>query len=228
VSRRPGELSPEEREARIAQLRARRRARVRTLAVRSALGIGVLVASLLVALYWLAQTVAGRDVLLAQIIARLPAGSTFTYSSAEGPLAGPLTLRDVHFHLGDIDFTARRVTLDPDLRPLLGKRLRLDTLEVETAVLDIPPGPDQPIELPRWPEVLPQIELPLDIQADALVVDGLRYTSAGQTVVQVSSARGAIDIGDGYVQASALKLRSTLGNFSVDGHYRPGDGYRPT
>lgn len=226
MSRRPGELSPEEREARIAQLRARRRARVRTLAVRSALGIGVLVASLLVALYWLAQTVAGRDVLLAQIIARLPAGSTFTYSSAEGPLAGPLTLRDVHFHLGDIDFTARRVTLDPDLRPLLGKRLRLDTLEVETAVLDIPPGPDQPIELPRWPEVLPQIELPLDIQADALVVDGLRYTSAGQTVVQVSSARGAIDIGDGYVQASALKLRSTLGNFSVDGHYRPGDGYQ--
>lgn len=226
MNRRPDALSPQERQARIAQLRARRRARMRTVALRSALGIGALVIVVLVALYWLLQTVAGRDVLLAQIIARLPAGSTLTYSSAEGPLAGPLTLREVHFHMGDIDFTARRVTLDPDLRPLLGKRLRLDTLEVETAVLDIPPGPDQPIELPRWPEVLPQIQLPLAIQADALVVDGLRYTSAGQTVVQVSSARGAIDIGDGYVQASALKLRSTLGNFSVDGHYRPGDGYQ--
>lgn len=226
MNRRPDALSPQERQARIAQLRARRRARMRTVALRSALGIGALVIVVLVALYWLLQTVAGRDVLLAQIIARLPAGSTLTYSSAEGPLAGPLTLREVHFHMGDIDFTARRVTLDPDLRPLLGKRLRLDTLEVETAVLDIPPGPDQPIELPRWPEVLPQIQLPLDIQADALVVDGLRYTSAGQTVVQVSSARGGIDIGDGYVQASALKLRSNLGNFSVDGHYRPGDGYQ--
>ena len=226
MSRRPGEdLTPEQREARIAELRTRRRARVRKLAVRSAIGVAVLVVGLLVALYWLLQTVAGRDVLLAQIVARLPAGSTFTYSSAEGPVAGPLTLRDVHFHLGDIDFTAKRVTLDPDLRPLLGKRLRLDVLDIETAVLDMPPSPDEPFELPRWPDVLPQIELPLNIQADALVVDGFRYTSAGKTVIDVSSARGGIDIGDGYAEATAIKLRSNLGNFAVDGHYRPGDRY---
>ncbi|MET1024184.1 MAG: translocation/assembly module TamB, partial [Pseudoxanthomonas sp.] len=225
MNRRPDDLTPEEREARIAELRARRRARVRKLAMRSAIGVGVLVVGLLVALYWLLQTVAGRDVLLAQITARLPAGSTFTYASAEGPVAGPLTLRDVHFHLDNIDFTARRITLDPDLRPLLGKRLRLDKLEVEDAVLDMPPSPDEPFELPRWPDVLPQIELPLNIQADTLVVDGFRYTSAGETVIDVSSARGGIDLGDGYAEATAVKLRSNLGNFSVDGHYRPGDKF---
>ncbi|WDS35321.1 hypothetical protein [Pseudoxanthomonas sp.] len=226
MSRRPSDaLTPEAREARIAELRAQRRARMRKLALRSAIGMGVVVVGLLVVLYWLLQTVAGRDVLLAQITARLPAGSTFTYSSAEGPVAGPLTLRDVHFHLDDIDFTARRVTLDPDLRPLLGKRLRLDTMEVESAVLDMPPSPDEPFELPRWPDVLPQIELPINIQADTLVVDGFRYTSAGKTVIDVSSARGGIDIGDGYAEATALKLRSNLGNVSVDGHYRPGKRY---
>ena len=42
MSTRPDEVSPEEREARIAELRARRRTRMRTLAVRSARGMGVL------------------------------------------------------------------------------------------------------------------------------------------------------------------------------------------
>ena len=36
----PDNLTPEEREARIAELRARRRARMRTLAIRSAIGTG--------------------------------------------------------------------------------------------------------------------------------------------------------------------------------------------
>ena len=38
----PDDLTPEEREARIAELRARRKARMRTLAIRSAIGSGVL------------------------------------------------------------------------------------------------------------------------------------------------------------------------------------------
>ncbi len=46
----------------------------------------------MVLLYWLLQTVAGRDVLLAQIIARLPAGATLTWERVEGPIAGPLTI----------------------------------------------------------------------------------------------------------------------------------------
>ena len=91
MSRTPQDLTPEEREARIAQLRARRKARMRTLAIRSAIGVATLVVVALVGLYWLLQTVAGRDVLLAQVIARLPAGSSLTYASAEGPVAGPLT-----------------------------------------------------------------------------------------------------------------------------------------
>lgn len=225
MSRTPQDLTPEEREARIAELRARRKARMRTLAIRSAIGVATLVVVALVALYWLLQTVAGRDVLLAQVIARLPAGSSLTYASAEGPVAGPLTLRDVHFHMDGIDFTAKRVLLDPDLRPLLGKRLRLDRLEVEDATLEVAPSPDKPFELPRWPEVMPQIELPLNLQADTLQVDRLRYTSGGEPVIFLGSIRGGVDLGDGYAEASAVKITSDRGNFSIDGHYRPGDDY---
>lgn len=107
------DLTPEEREARIAELRARRRARLRMLAIRSGIASAALLVLLAIALYWLLQTVAGRDVLLNQIIARLPAGSSFTWQKVEGPLAGPLTLHGVDFRYEKIHFTAERVYLDP-------------------------------------------------------------------------------------------------------------------
>src|SRR5690606_4285031 len=112
-----------------------------------------------VLLAWLLQTVAGRDVLLNQIVSRLPAGTTLTWTSAEGPAVGPLTLRGVHFSMDDVVFDAQTVVLDPALRPLLGKRLRLDALVVQGATLSLPRS-DTPFELPRWPESLPDIAPP--------------------------------------------------------------------
>ena len=219
------DLGPEQREARIAELRARRRARLRTLAIRSAIGSAALLVVLAIALYWLLQTVAGRDVLLNQIIARLPAGSSFTWQKVEGPLAGPLTLHGVDFRYDKIHFTAERIHLDPDLRPLLGKRLRLDALQLTRATLDVPES-DEPFKLPTWPELLPQIEMPLAIQADALVIDGLRITQGAQPLIDIRRAKGGIDIGDGYFKASKLAIDSDRGRIAVDGNYEPRRRYR--
>ena len=223
---RPGnDITPEEREARIAELRARRRARMRVLALRSAIGTGVLVLLLCIGLYWLLQTVAGRDVLLAQVVARLPANSSLTWKKVEGPLAGPLTLHGVDFRWDKIHFTAERVYLDPDLRPLLGKRLRLDALEIRNATLDVPES-DEPFELPRWPESLPQIQMPLAIQADTLVIDGFRISQAGEPVLDIHRGRGGIDIGNGYFTAEKLALDTDRGHFNANGSYAPGKRYR--
>ena len=95
------QATPEQREARIAELRARRRARMRTLAIRSGVTLGVLLLLAMFALYWLLQTIAGRDVLLAQIISRLPAGATLTWEKVEGPIAGPLTIHGLDFRYED-------------------------------------------------------------------------------------------------------------------------------
>lgn len=218
------DLSPEEREARIAELRARRRARMRVLAIRSGIASVVMLVLLVIALYWLVQTVAGRDVLLNQIIARLPAGSSFTWKKAEGPLAGPLTLHGVDFRYEKIHFTAERVYLDPDLRPLLGKRLRLDALQLTNATLDIPKS-DEPFELPTWPELLPQIEMPIAIQADTMGIDGFRITRSTQPLIDIRRARGGIDIGDGYFKAQKLAIDSDRGRIDINGGYEPRDGY---
>ena len=218
-------LTPEQREARIAELRALRRVRMRRLAIRSAIGSVALLALVAIALYWLLQTVAGRDVLLNQIIARLPAGSSFTWKKVEGPLAGPLTLHGVDFRYQKIHFTAERIYLDPDLRPLLGRRLRLDALELTHATLDVP-GSDEPFKLPTWPELLPQIEMPIAIQADTLAIDGLRITRSTQPLIDIRRAHGGIDIGDGYFKAEKLALDTDRGRIDLQGGYEPRSRYR--
>ncbi|MGO1893887.1 MAG: hypothetical protein ACTH0Y_12040, partial [Luteimonas sp.] len=84
---------------------------------------------------------------------------TLEWRDAEGPASGPLSLYDLRFvqmscpddasgepvPYGQCDehrilvFTAERVTIDPAVLPLLGRLLRLDVLDVENAVLALPP-----------------------------------------------------------------------------------------
>src|SRR5690606_41172325 len=95
----PHAVPPEERERRIRELRDKRRKRLTVLAWRSAfitIGIALLAALLL---YWLLTTVGGRDVLLRQIVSRLPPGAELTWQRAEGPASGPMPLHSVHFSL---------------------------------------------------------------------------------------------------------------------------------
>src|SRR3546814_5162075 len=108
----------------------------------------------------------GRDFLLAQFKARLPAGTELSWSRAEGPARGPLVMHDVRFvqktcpqeggepvpygqcaEPGTLAFSARRIVIDPAIRPLLGRLLRLDTMIVEGAALDLP-STDSPFALP--------------------------------------------------------------------------------
>jgi translocation and assembly module TamB len=230
-------------EARIAGLRARRHARLRMLALRSALlGIAVFVLAVLV-LGWLLNTVGGRDLLLRQVVARLPADATLTWARAEGPASGPLTLHDVRFSMprqrdpdcvpspqapcamGTIRFRAALVVLDPAIRPLLGRRLRLDALVVRDAALDLPRS-DKPFALPRWPESLPDIAPPLALQADDIRIDRLAVTREGVPQVVVRSARGGLDASEGRLHVEHLAVDSDRGRFTLHGDYAPAQQYR--
>lgn len=242
----PPDISPEEREARIAELRARRRARMRVLAVRSAIGTSTLVLVVVAAAWWALSTLGGRDFLLSQVVARLPAGTTLEWSSAEGPASGPLTLHDIAFQqlvCPEVDdtpvpygecaspnalrFSAKRITLDPALRPLLGRLLRLDAAQVEGAVLELPPSDDgEPFSLPRWPEVLPQIEPPLDLQADTIEIDGFRVLRGGEPMIDISRVRGGLHARRGLLELHEVVVDSDRGLFRVHGEYAPAEDYR--
>ena len=232
-------LTPEQLEAR----KAARRALARRVALRSALGTLALVALLAIAAWWLLATIGGRDVLLRQIVARLPAGTTLTWQRAEGPLSGPLTLHGVRFETpraldarcvvtvaracasGRIVFTAQRVVVDPALRPLLGRTLRLDALVASGATLELPTT-TQPFELPRWPESLPRIGPPLALQADTVRIEGLQITRDRLPLIDIRHARGGLDAATGRLHVEHVVVDSSRGRFSVHGDYVPRDNYR--
>jgi translocation and assembly module TamB len=239
----PADASAEQREARIAELRTLRRARQRKVAWRSGLGALALIVAAALLLYWLLATIAGRDLLLRQIAARLPAGSELTWASAEGPASGPMTLHGMHFSMprqrdpdcvpsrtascamGRIVFDAQTVVLDPAIRPLFGKRLRLDALDVHGATLDLP-REHKPFELPTWPGVLPDIAPPLALQADTIRIDGLRVRQEGEPLVDIRSARGGLDADQGRLHVERLRVDSDRGVFTLHGDYVPREDYR--
>lgn len=225
AKRDPDAPTPDEREARIAELRARRHARAKKIAIRGSLVAGLLTLALAVFAWWLLTTIGGRDLLLAQIEARLPEGAVFEWGDAEGPASGPLTLRDVRFEFNDVRFRAGRVTLDPALGPLIGRRLRLDALVVEDALLVLPER-DEPFELPRWPEILPQIEPPIAIQADDIRIDRLRVVRAGEPLIDIARVRGGIDAAPGRLGLERIAIDSDRGRFTVHGDYVPAEQYR--
>ncbi|KGM53686.1 pathogenicity protein [Lysobacter arseniciresistens ZS79] len=223
--RRPGETTPEQHEANIGELRRRRAARLRYLALRAVLVAGALGLVLVLGLYWLLSTVGGREFLLAQIVQRLPDNATLSWQRAEGPASGPLTLHDVRFTFDAIEFTAQRVHLDPAIRPLLGRRLRLDALQVEQATLELPAS-DEPFELPRWPDSLPQIAPPLALEADDIRIDGLAVTRERAPLIDIARLRGGLVADAGRLHVEELVVDSDRGRFTVHGDYVPREDYR--
>ena len=240
----PADATDAEREARLTELKNLRRRRKRKLALRSGLGTLVIVVLIILLLWWLLTTIGGRDVLLTRIVAMLPANASLTWKTAEGPAKGPLSLSDVRFTWAtcadddrpvnapfstckdrrDTTFTAKKVTLDPSVSPLLERKLRLDALDIEGATLDLAKD-DKPFELPRWPEVLPRIEPPIALQADNIRINGLAISSVGTPEIDIRHLKGGLRAESGQLTLESIDVDSDRGLFHIDGEYAPKNNY---
>src|SRR5690606_1664555 len=110
---------------------------------------------------------------------------------------------------------------------LLGRLLRLDAAQVEGALLELPPSDDgEPFSLPRWPEVLPQVEPPLGLRADVIEVDGFRVLRGGEPMLDIARVRGGRDARRGPLPRHDVVVDSDRGLFKVRGEYAPGQDYR--
>ncbi|KFN49532.1 translocation/assembly module TamB domain-containing protein [Arenimonas composti] len=182
-------------------------------------GVLVLACALL---FWLLATTGGRDTLLGQIVSRLPPGA-LRWESAEGVVSGPLELRGVVWDHDGVVFRAERLLLDPDLLPVLGRRLQLDRLEVEDAELVLPPEAEPaPFTLPTWPDLLPRLPMPLAIDTTVLAIDGLAVRRGDDELVDIRrlDAR-AVRLRDDGFELEEARLASDRGDAVLRGHYRP-------
>ena len=218
-------LTPEEREEFIKELRAKRRRRMRWLAIRSSIGMALLVVAVVALLYWLFTTVGGRNALLAQIVARLPADATLTWEKAEGPAKGPLILYGVKFEYKDTHFDAKRVMLDPTLRPFLGRTVRMDRVEISDANLNIPKS-DKPFELPSWPDSLPQINPPLTVDLGTVDIKRLNVAQTNTHWATVRYATLGMKASRGRLHVEQMQADTDRGLFKLHGDYEPRNDYK--
>ncbi|MCX7034268.1 MAG: translocation/assembly module TamB domain-containing protein [Arenimonas sp.] len=193
---------------------------------RIGLGSVALVVAGGVLLFWLLATAGGRDTLLARVVRLLPADS-LRWEKAEGTVYGPLVLHGLRYDHGGVVFTAERVLLDARVLPVLGRRLQLDLLEVDGAVLVLPPEGDAPFELPTWPDVLPRLPMPLQVNTTRLDVDGLRIERDDATLLDVTTlAATTVQLSDDGFSVESLALDSPRGQLALKGEYLPARHFR--
>src|SRR3546814_2560102 len=106
-----------------------------------------------------------------------------------------------------------------------GKGLRLDTVCSSALALDLP-STDSPLEPPTWPEVLPDINPPLGLQADAIQIDDFRVSREGEHVIDIRRVRGGLDAREGSLHLEHVVVDSDRGHFTAHGDYVPDDDYR--
>lgn len=189
--------------------------------------IGALVGGLVALLSgtWLLRSSGGRDWFLARAVATLPAGSNVHWLSAEGRLAGPLEVRGLQYAYQGHRFDAARLRIDHGLWPLLSGRLDVHSLLLEQATWVIPRD-DTPPKLPRWPDLLPRLELPITVLVRQLRVRDLRVLRGAEPLAHISRIDGGVEIGPGRLQLQQILLVSNRGLLRVSGNYLPAENFR--
>ncbi len=209
----------------------------------SALALLAAVLAVSLALLWLLYTASGRDTVLHQLAAHLPAGSRLQWQQAEGRLAGPLRLQglrlempkqrnaactptpDMPCSMGTLHAHIEHAELDLALTPLLWRRLQLNTLTLRSITLDLPAS-NTPFELPQWPDVLPTLELPLSVYADAIAIDAFTLLQDSNPQLTLHRLRGGVRLGNGWAHFRHLQLDTDYGALHVHGRYAPRQNFR--
>ncbi len=184
-----------------------------------ALGLSMLLA------VWLVRSEGGRDWLLARVVAMLPSEATLHWDRIEGTLSGPLRIDGIHFTYEGKRLDIEHLRVDHGLWPLLSGRLDIRTLDVQRAVLRLPLD-DKPLELPRWPEVLPRLEMPLTVAVTKLRVRDFQVFRENEPLVNIASADGGFTLEDGALQLTNITATSDRGRLRLAGSYRPRDDFR--
>jgi translocation and assembly module TamB len=127
----------------------------------SGLGLGTLIVLLVAFASWLLFTTSGMRWAANLVTTRF--APQVSYSNIDGTLASEITVTDFAFK-GEpqaAQIRIKRLSVEPTLRMLLSRRLRIENARVEGLVVMLPeqPGPEEP-DKPMW------VQPPLDVVVD--------------------------------------------------------------
>ena len=159
---------------------------------RIARNIGLIVLALVLVagafLGWLLGTPAGLRFALERTETWLP--GTVAIETAEGRLAGPLTLTGVRLRTDAARVRIERLRLDWSPLDLLRATLHVDSLAVNGVDVALQPGTageaTGPPELPKLPDGL---SLPLAVELDTVAIDDVALTTAAGAVQRIDRLR---------------------------------------
>ncbi|MCG6118220.1 MAG: translocation/assembly module TamB domain-containing protein [Aquimonas sp.] len=177
---------------------------------------------LLLALWLLLGSGLGRQLALSQLRSALPE-QALSWESEQGSLLGGLELRGLRYRDEAIELDVDRVSLKLVAMPLLGRRLDIQRLQLETVRLRLLAEPTpEPVEAMPWPPALPQrlpaLELPVAVRLQSLeLVDFALLGEAEAPAFEVDSLQLAADLSGGQLQLMRLQLDAPLGRLALDG-----------
>ena len=182
--------------------------------------LGLLLVLVIALVSWLLFTTAGARWVAQTATQRF--APQIAYESIDGTIAGELRVRGLRFEAGPDTAKIRiaHMTVDPTLRMLLSRTLRIERATVTGLVFTLPtqPKPDEP-DQPLW------VEPPLDVVVnDFALLDG-RVIDAGKQLVSVKQ----LDVTARWTREELLIEKLSLlpgdieGKLSVTGRIRPED-----
>ncbi len=183
--------------------------------------VALLVVAFVIALFWALRTESGLRFALDRAVAAT--GGKLTIESAEGTLAGPLTLRNLRWKDVGVDAQVGRVTLDIAPLALMRRLAHIENLDIGDVVVitTTQPPPAQPPESQPFPQ-----QLPVDIVLDRLLVSNIRVNHDGADVFNAQSFATRGSWGNYQIDIKELALRATQGEIDLDGFASTSGDYR--
>jgi len=182
--------------------------------------LGLLMVFVAAAVSWLLFTTSGARWVAKTATQRF--APQMGYESIDGTIAGELSVRGFRFEAGPDTAKIRiaHMTVDPTLRMLFSRTLRIDRATVTGLVFSLPeqPKPDEPDE-PLW------VEPPLDVVVNEFALLDGQVLDAGKPLLSVKQ----LDVAARWTREALIIERLTLlpgdiqGELSVTGRITPQD-----
>jgi translocation and assembly module TamB len=173
---------------------------------------------------WLTRTENGRDFILQQAQVRLPEGANLTWKSVDGSLAGGLAFEQLVYADATQRFEAGSLDLSLRLPALLFGNVDIKTINAGKVRVYLAKD-DSPFEFPRWPESLPTLDMPLDIDVRSMRVRDLQIFQERKPVYALAALDGGFELKPGSLRVRDVRAKSLDGDIRLNGYYQPNYHY---